>query len=112
MELSAGRTLVQELHPARLAVATSKVVTVHTPTMTPGRWIFLVVLAVFFCTLFTRVYIWMRRPTFGEGADTPGADRSAANVFEGATSQDGRPMLVRTARQKARTAGPPEQRVR
>jgi hypothetical protein len=100
MELSALRQLAQDLHPVRLAAATSKVVTVHTPSMTPGRWIFLVVLAVFFCSLFTGVYVWMRRPTFSEDV----APRGNTTAFDGTISEDGRPMLVRTATQRARTA--------
>jgi hypothetical protein len=34
--------------------------------MSQGRLIFLVVLVVFFCTLFIGSYIWMRRPNFGQ----------------------------------------------
>jgi hypothetical protein len=34
--------------------------------MSHGRLIFLIVLVVFFCTLFIGSYIWMRRPSFGQ----------------------------------------------
>jgi hypothetical protein len=88
--------LARQLHPIRLAAAHLKVVTVHTPTMTTGRWIFLVVLAAFFCTVFVATYVWMRRPRFGDGS---------TSAFTGLekTTEEGRPALLRTAAQRART---------
>jgi hypothetical protein len=93
---------------AHLAVATSKVVTVHTPTMGLGRWIFLVILAVFFSGLFTSVYLWMRRPTFGEATAMRDVERTA---FTPATAEEGRPMLVKTVSQRTRTASRPGRRL-
>ena len=69
--------------------------------MTPGRWIFLVVLAVFFCSLFTGVYVWMRRPRFGEDDGPRGGQGSG---LERTASEEGRPMLLTTASQRARVA--------
>jgi hypothetical protein len=91
------RSLAREVHPIRLAVAGVKVVSVHTPTMTTGRWIFLVVLAAFFCTVFVSTYIWMRRPRFGD-------DSPPAFVDSEKTTEAGRPALLRTAPQRARSA--------
>jgi hypothetical protein len=91
------RPLVRDLHPVRLAVEGGNVVGIHTPTMTMGRWIFLAVLAAFFCTAFVATYVWMRRPRFG---DEP------TRAFTGLekTTEGGRPALLRTAAQRARTA--------
>lgn len=86
--------------PVRFTLAASGVAR-HVPSMTPGRWIFLIVLAVFFCSLFTGVYIWMRRPRFGED-DSPQSAQSTG--LERTTSEEGRPMLVTTASQRARIA--------
>jgi hypothetical protein len=91
------RPLARELHPIRLAAEGVKVVTTHTPTMTMGRWIFLVVLAAFFCTVFVTTYVWMRRPRFGTGT-------SPAFAGLERTTEAGRPALLRTAAQRARTA--------
>jgi hypothetical protein len=86
--------------PMRVTRVTATVVT-HAPSMTPGRWIFLVVLAVFFCSLFTGAYIWMRRPKFG---DDDGPADAQSTGLERTTSPDGRPMLLTTASQRARMA--------
>jgi hypothetical protein len=50
--------------PVRLASAVSRVPAQH--AMSHARLVFLVVLVVFFCTLFIASYIWMRRPNFGQ----------------------------------------------
>jgi hypothetical protein len=42
---------------------------VQTHALSPERVIFLVVIVVFFCLLFIGSYIWMRRPSFGQGGE-------------------------------------------
>jgi hypothetical protein len=54
----------QRIHPARLVSALGRAPAQH--AMSHARLIFLVVLVVFFCSLFIGSYIWMRRPSFGQ----------------------------------------------
>jgi hypothetical protein len=41
-------------------------VTTQSHSLSQARLAFLVVLVVFFCLLFVGVYVWMRRPNFGQ----------------------------------------------
>jgi hypothetical protein len=60
--------------------------------MSPLRVIFLIVLVLFFCSLFIGSYIWMRRPGFGQ----PGQQASRTGTAAGAPNRDGVADQVRT----------------
>jgi hypothetical protein len=53
---------------------------VQTQAMSHAKFIFLIVLVIFFIVLFVAAYIWMRRPGFGQKGDSPisGASGGAA----------------------------------
>jgi hypothetical protein len=71
MVLSGSTTLALRLHPVQ---SVSGVLgSVETHALSRARLIFLVVLVVFFCLLFIGSYVWMRRPSFGQGAGKPGS---------------------------------------
>jgi hypothetical protein len=67
-------------HVHSLASAAGRLSALPQHPMSPLRIVFLVVLVLFFCSLFIGSYIWMRRPSFGQleggrgnarGAQTP-----------------------------------------
>jgi hypothetical protein len=71
MVLSVTETLLPGLHPTR---SDSGVMgSVQTHALSEARLIFLVILVAFFCLLFIASYIWMRRPSFGQGGGRPGS---------------------------------------
>jgi hypothetical protein len=61
--------VLQQFHPVRVVAALGPAPATH--AMSHARLIFLVVLVVFFCSLFIGAYIWMRRPNFGQIAGRP-----------------------------------------
>ena len=67
MVLSATRTLAMGLHPFQSVSGILGSVQMH--GLSRARLIFLVVLVVFFCALFIGSYVWMRRPSFGQGGE-------------------------------------------
>ena len=69
MVVSATRTLGMGLHP--LQYVSGILGSVQTHDLSRARLIFLVVLVVFFCALFIGAYVWMRRPSFGQGGGRP-----------------------------------------
>jgi hypothetical protein len=83
MVQSVTGTLAPGLHPARLVPDFVGFVQPH--SLSRGRLIFLVVLVVFFCLLFIASYIWMRRPSFGQGGD--GRPGSTAVETKGAEKE-------------------------
>jgi hypothetical protein len=56
-------------HPVHLATNQIPVLASH--PLSHARVIFLVVLVVFFCSLFIGAYVWMRRPSFGQVGGRP-----------------------------------------
>jgi hypothetical protein len=69
--VTVSSALAVRLHPVP---STSGILgSVQTHALSPARVIFLVVIVVFFCLLFVGSYIWMRRPSFGQGGETPGS---------------------------------------
>jgi hypothetical protein len=71
MVLSAVATLALRPHPVH--PVSGVLGSVQTHGLSQARVIFLVVLVVFFCLLFIVSYVWMRRPTFGQGGGRPGS---------------------------------------
>jgi hypothetical protein len=68
----------QALHPAHLAQSIGQVPALASHPLSHARVVFLVVLVVFFCTLFIGAYVWMRRPSFGQvGGPTTKPEESA-----------------------------------
>jgi ABC-type Fe3+ transport system permease subunit len=64
---------------------------VRSQSLSPGRLIFLVALVIMFTLLFVVLYIWMRKPGFGQQEHhQPAASKRAA-------TSDGRPALTMVA---------------
>jgi hypothetical protein len=85
-----------------LASAAGRLSTLPQHPMSHLRIIFLVVLVVFFCSLFIGSYIWMRRPGFGQlghrvaetSAAAAGGDQSPKGTADQVrTDPSGRPAL-------------------
>jgi hypothetical protein len=76
-------------HAHLVAAAAGRLSTLPQHPMSALRIVFLVVLVLFFCSLFIGSYIWMRRPNFGqiEGgrgmAKAPGAAARSAQSPQG-----------------------------
>ncbi len=80
MVLSVSSTLAVGLHP--VPPISGILASVQTHALSPARVIFLVVIVVFFCLLFIGSYIWMRRPSFGQGGKRPGSGAVQPNGVE------------------------------
>jgi hypothetical protein len=71
MVLSVTGTLPPGLHPTQSG--SGVIGSVQTHALSEARLIFLVILVAFFCLLFIASYIWMRRPSFGQGGGKTGS---------------------------------------
>jgi ribose/xylose/arabinose/galactoside ABC-type transport system permease subunit len=62
---------------SRLSLLTGQV---QTQAMSHAKFVFLIVLVIFFIVLFVVAYVWMRRPGFGQKGGSPNsaASRGAA----------------------------------
>jgi hypothetical protein len=75
-----ARGLVPHLHAVHSV--SGVLASVQTHSLSGARLIFLVVLVVFFCLLFIASYVWMRRPSFGQGGGRPGSGAAVAKGVE------------------------------
>jgi hypothetical protein len=76
-------------HAHLLAAATGRLSTLPHHPMSALRITFLVVLVLFFCSLFIGSYIWMRRPNFGQLEGGRGVAKAPDAAARGAQSLEG-----------------------
>jgi hypothetical protein len=58
-------------HVHVLPTTSSLIGQIQTQTMSHAKFVFLIVLVVFFIALFVAAYLWMRRPDFGQKGGRP-----------------------------------------
>jgi ribose/xylose/arabinose/galactoside ABC-type transport system permease subunit len=64
---------------------------IQSQAMSHAKFVFLIVLVVFFIALFVVAYVWMRRPDFGQKGGHAASARAAGTLVPDRTSTTARP---------------------